>query len=76
MNPIGFFIMTKSTLILRADEHEKLLAHGYVEFNDPERGHMQVWLLFDELSPGINGKRVRLKILRSGSAVIAEERSR
>jgi hypothetical protein len=60
--------MTEATLTLCKEEHEKLLASGYVEINDPERGHMKVWLLFDELSPGIEGKHVRLKILRSGSA--------
>ena len=62
--------MTKSILILRADEQEKLLRSGYVEIHDPERGCMQVWLLFDELRPGIAGKQVRLNVVRAGTAAI------
>jgi hypothetical protein len=58
-------------LILRKEEQEKLLRRGYVEINDPERGHIQIWLWFDELSPGIRGKQGRLKVLRAGSAAIS-----
>jgi hypothetical protein len=56
------------TLTLRQEEQEKLLRSGYVEINDPERGHIKVWLLFDELSPGLCGKQGRLKVLRAGTA--------
>jgi hypothetical protein len=65
--------MTQATLTLTAEEQEKLLRSGYVEFNDPERGHMKIWLLFDELSPGVTGKQIRLKVLRAGSAAVSED---
>ena len=66
--------MTEANLMLCKVEYEKLLGSGYIEINDPERGHIKVWLLFDELSPhGINGKQMRLKILRPGSAAVYDE---
>jgi hypothetical protein len=62
--------MPEAKLTLYKEEHEKLLGSGFVEINDSERGHIKVWLLFDELSPGVNGKQIRLKVLRAGSAAI------
>ena len=63
----------EAILTLYKEEHDKLLRSGYVEINDPERGHMQVWLLFDELSLGISGKQMRLKVLRAGSAATTRD---
>jgi hypothetical protein len=60
--------MTEAQLTLCREEHEKLLRSGYVEINDPERGYIKVWLLFDELSPRVTGKQIRLQVLRSGTA--------
>jgi hypothetical protein len=62
--------MRQAQLTLYKEEHQKLLGSGYVEINDPARGHMKIWLLFDELSPGVTGKQVRLKVLRAGNAAI------
>jgi hypothetical protein len=65
--------MQQAILNLYKGEYEKLLRSGYVEINDPARGHIRIWALFDELSPGINGKQMRVTVLRAGTAATSED---
>jgi hypothetical protein len=59
---------TEAELLLHKAEREQLLRSGYLEIDDPVRGHIQVRLFFDELRPGLVGKQGRLNVLRAGTA--------
>jgi hypothetical protein len=58
----------KAILELTPEENETLLAHGRIEIDDPERGHIIVTLMFDENKPGIVGKHGKFTVLRPGTA--------
>jgi hypothetical protein len=55
-----------ASLELTAEEHDRLLKTGFVKISDPERGEIEVRMLFDEDHPGIKGKRILVKVIRSG----------
>lgn len=61
-----------ATTDLYPHEYDQLMRTGHLEIDHPERGHIEFWLLFDENKPGIEGKRLHLRVHRAGSAALKQ----
>lgn len=64
-------------LCLYENEYDALMRDGFVKIDDEERGEMSVSVVksfFEKVSPkdGVEGMRIRINVLRSGSAVTKE----
>jgi hypothetical protein len=64
----------EANLRLTREEHDRLLALGYVEIDDPERGHIKVRMEFNK-SLGINNKRLVVKVVRGGEALTGDRQT-
>lgn len=53
---------------LTVAENDELLKKGHLVIDDPERGHIEIWIMFDENRPGIVGKKGKIKVHRAGTA--------
>jgi len=58
-----------ATLELTVEENDRLMRTGYVKISDPERGEIEVRMLFDEDRPGPKGKRLSVNVLKPGPAL-------
>ena len=67
--------MREAHLLLTRQEHDRLLASGYCKIDDPQRGEIEIRMLFDELHPGIEGKQIRIKVIRRGTAATQSQES-
>jgi hypothetical protein len=59
----------EGTLELTIEESNRLMKGGYVKISDPERGEIEVRMLFDEDRPGLKGKRLRITVFKAGAAL-------
>jgi hypothetical protein len=64
-----------ANLELTPEEHDRLLKSGYCKIDDPDRGEIEVRMLFDELHPGLEGKQLRVKVIRSGTAATGDPKA-
>jgi hypothetical protein len=59
----------KPFLTLTAEETKKLQHTGRIHIDDPERGEIEIIMLFDEDHPGLEHKQLKVRVIRRGTAV-------